>query len=78
MLNIEEQKFSTRELATLALKSWAKEHGKKPTQEELDECIDVHWEENGRWMISNMDGVKDNPPPNAYYCVTNYLEDIND
>jgi len=78
MVNIEEQKFSTRELAIMALKSWAKEQGKKPTQEELDECIDVHWEENGRWMASNMDGIKDNPPPNAYYGITNYLEDIDD
>jgi DNA-directed RNA polymerase specialized sigma subunit len=55
MENIDDKKFLTRELAIKTLNDWAKEHGKKPTQEELEECIDIHWEKDGKWMMSNMD-----------------------
>jgi hypothetical protein len=41
MESIEDKKFLTRELAIMTLRTWAKEHGKKPTQEELEDCIDV-------------------------------------
>ena len=61
MENIEEQKFETIELAIMALKDWAKEHGKEPTQEELDECIHEYLEAGD---------------PNVYYTIINFLEDI--
>jgi hypothetical protein len=35
------------------------------------------WGKGGRWMVSNMNEIKDNPPANAYY-VTNYFEDIDE
>ncbi|MDR1399042.1 MAG: Dyp-type peroxidase [Treponema sp.] len=78
MENIEDMKFLTRELAIMMLRTWAKEHGKKPTQEELEDCIEVRWEEDGRWMASNMDGFIDNLPAGAYYGIINYLEDIDE
>jgi len=78
MENIEDKKFLTHELAIKTLKDWAKEHGKNPTQEELEDCIDVHWDEDGKWMVSNMDEFKNNPPAGAYFGITNYLEDIDE
>jgi hypothetical protein len=60
MENIEDMQFAAEELAIMTLRSWAKEHGKKPTQEELEECIEECWDVTGE----------------MWYGIINYLDDI--